>query len=245
MRDILQKQGASEESLIKSFAACGKITGDTEKGFIRLLEKSIDRGHLKVISFLSGLLSDAMKDDNFPWAWTSTVFDILSDRNRVSCSDRDHKPIWKHPGVPCLLESLMQLVSAEKTKYLVYNNRWAGFDYRCWKEAADHAMKLADMAFPELSSDPLYADLRLEDMKTNIQSRASHAYYVSEGEAKSCENYYEINGDPVGSGWKPLPGRFQVGWAIALKHLNFVKELKSTMNETQCTLVFERYLASQ
>lgn len=46
----------------------------------------------------------------------------------------------QHVLVPCLLESLIQLISAERTKYKVFNNGWSR-NGCCWEAAAENAVK--------------------------------------------------------------------------------------------------------
>jgi hypothetical protein len=215
---------------------------DAQKKNAEFLEEFVDKGLVRLFVFVNCILDEKQLSDNF-FGPIDYIFSILSDRNGVSCAPKwDRKPAWPLPGIPCLLESLIQLISAEKTKYSVYKNRWPSVSGFCWHTASDHAQKLLDIALKDLSNTPLYADISLYELAKVIRNRAQAVGNISDAEAKQCFNYMEVNGDPPGS-FKPMPGHCQVLIAAAKKHVNFIKELKILMEVTGGHEMFRRYLS--
>lgn len=238
---LLERNQADEEILLRCFASTGQVGWKNEqRKETTFLEKFVDKGLVRLFTFLCCVLDDEQHTDDF-FSPIHSIFDTLSDRNRVSCEPKwDNKPLWSHPGIPCLLESLIQLLSAEKTKYKVFNNRWTVSGY-CWQTAGSHAQQLADIAFSDLSNTPLYADMPIGKVASAIKDRAQVVCDMSDDEAKKSANYQEVDGNPTG-GFKPMPGRCQVFFAAVKKQVNFVGDLKVLMNETGGLHIFRRYL---
>jgi hypothetical protein len=243
-KELLKRNQADEEILLQSLVSAGQKWKWTfrDNNFIG---KFVDKDLVKLFVFLNRVLSDEKRKDEKSkvefFAPINMVFNTLSAKNRVSCetSGRGDKPYWSHPGIPCLLESLIQLLSAEKTKYTVVRNRWYdGPD--CWKVAGSHAQKLANLAFIDLSNTPQYADLSIGKVVKDIKYRARVVCAISSDEAKKLPNYREVNGRP--GGFSPMPGHCQVPMAAVLKEVDFVSELKILMIEINGLQIFQRYL---
>ncbi len=239
---ILEKNQADEETLLRCFFSTGRIgTKDSQKKHTDFLDKFTERGLLRLFVFLGCVLDEEQHTDDF-FGPIDSIFSTLSDMNRVSCSPKwENEPLWSRPGIPCLLESMIQLLSAENTKYKVKNNQWLMFNDYCWQTAGSHAQKLADIALKDLANNTLYADMSVDKVATIVIERAKVVCAISEDEAKKCANYQEVEGDPPGS-FKPIPGHCQVFIAAAKKQVNFVKALNTLMKETGGILIFQRYL---
>jgi hypothetical protein len=140
------------------------------------------------------------------------------------------------------MESLIQLISAEKTKIYVRKNYYSyATNSACWIESSNASEKLAEVAISILQTNPQYSDLPLKSISEKIRIRAETVRNISIEDAKSYENYYEVDGNPRGS-YKPTPGRIQVPTSAAKGIVNYVREFRVAMEQTQAILVLRRYL---
>lgn len=177
------------------------------------------------------------------WEPINSIFKILHKRDGFSSSGTlDEKPkMWLQPGIPCLLDALIQLISAEKTKYEIYNNRWGGLNPDCWKMSAEFAVKLVDFAVTDLAPNPLYAGVHLDEIAKVVKNRAAPLLHLSEDDAKKLPNYFRVRGDPEGS-YSPQPGHAPVLMAAASKEVNFVKEVRTLSQESGAIVVFKLFI---
>ena len=248
LSNVLNKYEITEEILLKNMLAVGKLRFEERyHEYESFIEKMIDFAQVRVFVFLSCIFKETLDKENIFYNYYFSpidfVFNLLSERNGVSDIQRsNHKPLWNYAGIPCLLESLIQLISAEKTKYTIYNSRWGGVSCHCWQVAAEHTIKLADLAFSDLSKDSLYSDVPLQEIIQNIKGRAERVRIISEEDAKLYESFLEINGAPTGSSFSPCPGHYQVMGAAVSKHVDYIEDLKTIMNETQAILIFQKYI---
>jgi len=176
-----------------------------------------------------------------------SVLDILISMNRVSGGlEEDMKPLWLHPGIPCLLESLMRLFAAEKVKCNMYNNCYLHTSSYCWQNEAKAAIRLVDLAVSDLVTNPCYEGAQLDKIAIFIRQRAIAIRDLSDNDAKKCPNYWKVNGNPSylePHGWRPNPEYIQVKMVTAsYNKINFEKELRMLMQESGATSVFKKFL---
>jgi hypothetical protein len=246
---LLEKNQADEEIFLQLFIY-PEQKGKWADNDLAFLEKFVDQKFVKLFSFLNCVLNDDKRKEEKGEAEffgpQYHVFNTLVDNNRVSCesSKRGDKPYWVHPGIPCLTEALIQLLSAEKTKYLVKNNRWYDGDC-CWEVSGHHARKLADIALDDLVKTPLYASLPIEKIIDDLKKRAQAVYRISKEQAKTLPNYREINGNPsygAPGAYCPMPGHCQIGMSASVKEVDYVSDLKTLIIELNGLEIFQRYL---
>jgi hypothetical protein len=241
---LWQKNQANAETLLRCLSSTRRIGWrDDQRNMVYFIERFLDKGYVRLFAFLCCILDEKQYDGKSVGSLFSPIYSIFStlyQRNGVIGEGYSHKPSWE-PGIPCLLEALIQLISAEKTKYKVNNNRWPSIGSNCWQVAAEHAIELVDLAVPDLAQNPLYAGIQLDEIATFIKKRAADIRILSDVDAKNYTNYREVNGDPPGS-FKPTPGHCQVLAAAASKQVNFVQELRTFSQESGAALVFKVFL---
>lgn len=237
---VIEKNQTQDEMVLRILATAGRIGLWNDPGnYPRFLEAFMDKELVDLFSFLYLVVDEKQHTDNC-FGPINSIFDTLSKKNRVSCGPQcDNKPLWSHPDIPCLLESLIQLISGEKTKYKVYNNHWHN-NSMCWQTAAEHAKKLVDFAIENLKSNALYTGIEVDGVAAFVKHRAQLVHNVSDEDAKKLPNYREINGDQ--GGFKPMPGHCQVLMAAASKQVNFVEELRILMKESGANAIFKRFV---
>lgn len=250
VRGLMEQNTIDSEEFLRCFATAGRIgIREDQELLVSFLTKFIDASLVRLFAYLTSVLDDK------PCAVSihrkmAYIFDTLSDNNKVSCSymgsthypDYKAVPLWPHPGIPCLLEALIQLISAEKVKYVFKSNRWHVPDC-CWKTSGSHAKKLVSIAAADLSDKSMYKNIPLSKIFKFISDRADSVCNISEDQAKSCTNYREMIGNPPGN-YKPLPGSCSVRVSALEKSdsIDYILELKSIMQESGAIEVFRMYL---
>ena len=247
LSNILKKYEINEEMLLKNMLAAGKLNlaeGCAEH--ISFLINMIGSAQVGIFKFLSLILiedSEYKIDKGFVAQFCS-MEEALEDTNGVSqpSASTKYQKLWDNAGIPCLLESLILLISAEEEKVYVHNNRWP-VSPCCWIAAAENTIKLADMALFALSKDSLYSGIPLQVIIQNIKDRADKTRVISHEAAKTYSNYSEINGAPSGSSssYAPYPGRVQLAGTM-YNQLDYVQKLRTIINETQSIAIFRQYM---
>ena len=219
------------------------------KEYVSFLKTILEPELVNMFLFLSYIFDDqAIIDDKRVASLVYDAFNGLRERNAKSgyllpnwdASTWQNKTGWERPEIPFLLESLIQLISAEKTKVYIRNNYYLGRNSACWIESSNTSEKLAELAISILQTNPQYSDLPLKSISEKIRIRAETVRNISIEDAKSYENYYEIDGNPPGS-YKPLPGHIQVYGSVY--KVDYVREFRVAMEQTQAILVLRKYLA--
>jgi hypothetical protein len=215
--------------------------------FLLTILPANDSGFVYVFQFLALVFDDnrlPRENDSF-FSQISHVFNFLyNNRNNSLNADREtlHKN-WETPGVPSLLESLVLLISAEKTKIFVKNSAYYPADGECWIIAAKDAERLADEGFLALKSETLYFDISLESIVEKIRMRARNVQRITKDEAYRFENYRVIDGGGPGGGFKPKPGHCQIMLSAVSGggEVNYIQEFRNIIEETQSAQIFRRY----
>jgi hypothetical protein len=249
-KSFLERNAIDEEQFLRCLASAGRIgIGKDQASLVSMLTRFIDVRLVRLFAYLTSALDDKPCDVNVHEK-IAYIFETLSKNNQVSdpYMSVTHypaykaAPLWSHPGIPCLLEALIQLISAEKTKYVFYNNQWYAPDC-CWEISGAHAKRLVSIAGADLSNISEYKDIPLAKIFKIISDRADAVRNISEDQAKDCANYRKLDGNPPG-GYKPLPGSCNIGVSALdeADHVDYIFELKLLMQESGAIEVFRRYL---
>jgi hypothetical protein len=104
---------------------------------------------------------DRVKTPSIERLLFSQFFLFLSNMNGVSCSATLKQ--WA-PGVAPLLESIIQLVSAERNRCVFTDpaNYQFGFGPPSWLASSHNGMKLAESAMAYFAEEQRYADLNIQ-----------------------------------------------------------------------------------
>lgn len=141
-------------------------------------------------------------------------------------------------GVFAILEAMLQLISATKYKYYVYNHRWR-LPEECWLASCGSIRELLKRAEKNLA-DIEACQATLPRITSYLHERCDEIQKVSREQAKKTTEYKEIDGDPQGQGYKPVSGRVQLlKECYANPAVDFIDELNLLLDDLGARKMFD------
>lgn len=239
---MLAKHEATSEALLKQLTRASLLGDDTEGAHLRFMETVATKPQVHVFLLLAGLVRGLRRPESGRKLFQN-VFDSLSSGNGVSLWT-PHDPEWSRPGIPCLLEALIQLVAAEQTTYTIAGPGARG-ERRCWVASALFSMKCAELAAEDLTKDEIYAGLDVASVVDAITSRAAAVRDMSDEEALGRAHQQTIPDYNVArGGFHFLAGFASIQVANSSGDVDFFKELRPCAKETGARAILDRYLGS-
>jgi hypothetical protein len=256
-QDVLSNYQITEENLFKILSARSVINKNSPPKYISFLSfisglssySTNDTYVMPASPYMFQLLSCILSNEATDAAVVMIfmrAFDTIQKWNRVTTltASVEPGPLWKKPAIPLLLESLIQLISADKSKVRITGlGNLSG--RRCWTVSAENSIKLAQSSLKELEKESYCKNLPIHEFVNNIIERAKIIVDLSEEKAKSFENYLEMpdnNYQP--GGWHPWPGYAEIQSANEKKIISFAKELLLYSNQTHTDQIFQAYLST-
>lgn len=235
IKDFCNENHVSADTACKLAFSIPQINID--KKFLRLIEPSTG----KLIYVLGRIYSET------PGIYT--LWEEIKLINGISEDKEILKSFKGDIGISLLLESLIHLNAAEKTKILMDFRAATSSLHYCWQESGKISLKCAERAENELKNNKKYSPKLVDNVLTNIIEQAKIQIAYSKISAENCREYdvYKMRqSDTALVVYKPHPYQISLLYddtpVSKQMQLMTIKDLKELVRITGSDKIFNKYL---